>query len=139
MTESLPIVFRDAGPDDLQLVADSWCKSYARSNWAAFFKTRGQNYTRAQDRLLKRILGRGARLIIAAWSEGPELILGWACYEGSTLHYVWVREQWQGKGVARAMIAAIPEPPKTITHLPARREGVRDLHGMKLDLGSLFG
>lgn len=120
------------------LVFGSWCSSYERYSKLAdyvrgYHAIGGQNPTHVIDRIAKRIVARGARVDIAAWEQDPMFIVGWACSEGETLHYVWVRKDFRGKGIARQLVG--PLGVTRVSHVP---EG-RNFKGLALDLCAAYG
>ena len=105
------MIIRKGCAEDLPLVYDSWVNSYRGSYFAEGMTHAGVSYPRFQDMLIKNILGRDSvTLTVAVWDvagdETDAPVVGWACTEGSVLHYVWVRTQWRGPdtGVAKALL-----------------------------------
>lgn len=47
------------------------------------------------------------RAMIACLSEDPDIIVGFAVYTGSTLHYVYIKEEVRREGIARGMLENI--------------------------------
>lgn len=129
------VVIRPAEADDFALVFGSWCSSYERYSRLADYVRHyvGQNPTRVIDRIAKRIVERGARVDVASWADDPMVILGWACSEGQVLHYVWVRRDFRGQGIARQLVS--PLAVTRVSHVP---EG-RNYKGLALDLCAAYG
>ena len=106
------MIIRKGRADDLPLVYDSWVQSYRASHFGEAMNLAGISYSRFQDLLAKNILGRESTVLtVAVWpTEGEDdthaPVVGWACTEGTVIHYVWVRTQWRGPemGVARALL-----------------------------------
>ena len=119
------MIIRKGCAEDLPLVYDSWVNSYRGSYFAEGMKHAGLSYSRFQDMLIKNILGRdSSSLTVAVWDSGGDggddadaPVVGWACTEGSVLHYVWVRTPWRGPetGVARALLGDLGQY-TTATH-----------------------
>ncbi len=103
---SLPIAFRAAVPADLGLVYSSWLKSYwdarpmalAHVARALFFSDSGHHGV--IDRLLPR-----STVTVAHPPGDPDEIYGWLCSSERALHYLYVKELWRRKGVARGLLA----------------------------------
>ncbi len=106
---NIAVTLRAFAPTDAGLVFSSWLRSY----WDArplplrevprelFFADRGHHG------VVTRLIGRGA--VVVACSDDPDEIYGWMCIDGRALHYVYVKELWRSKGVARALMASLPE------------------------------
>lgn len=53
---------------------------------------------------------RHTSVLITAWDEEPDVILGWMVYayfDVPTIHYVWIRQSERNKGLATAMLKRI--------------------------------
>lgn len=97
--EGVPFAIRDSEPGDIAYVARTWRRTYRP---IAKFNNR-EVYDKGQNALIDKLIADG-RLVIACDPEMPSVIIGWACAKGHLLHYAFVRDGFQGKGVARQLI-----------------------------------
>ncbi len=88
------IKIRDATSGDMNLVRDSWIKSYRGGSRE--MKRLGRMYWPMQSALIGAILSR-ARVQCLVHPDIDSYVLGWACGEDVSerfcLHYVWIRKQ----------------------------------------------
>lgn len=109
------IAVRDYSPEtDKNFVYSTWLRGcyygsdfYGSIHKDTFFK----EYGKFLDQLLAR---PGTELKVACLLSDPDTILGYACYKGSTLHWVYVKEVFRKKGIATQLI---PANISTITHI----------------------
>lgn len=97
---------REGRETDLGLVYDSWAQSFYDAP-AVRGAPRGLYFAGMRPRI-RRLLERG-RLLVACDIADEDTLLGWACCEDTApgvLHYVFVRKDVRGGGVARALIEA---------------------------------
>lgn len=86
---------------DERFVVDSWVESYADS--APARSMRRSLYAARWRRLVVALL-RAGEVHVLADSDDDDVILGWVCREGSTLHYLYVREDFRHAGRSRALL-----------------------------------
>lgn len=96
---TLPRV-RLAEPSDLRFVTSSWHRNFWKT-WACK-KVPWESYWPGQDRRIARLLGKSSTLV-AYFPEVADEVLGWACIEGETLHYVYVKAAYRRSGIAAGM------------------------------------
>lgn len=70
-----------------------------------------QTYSKGLTELLKR---PNCMARIAVFASEPDTLIGWAVFEGSILHFLYVKRDARGLGVAWKLY---PEQAETITHL----------------------
>lgn len=101
------VVLRAMTADDKPFIFSSWLRSFRTSRWADFA---GASYWDGHHRLVARLLER-AEVRVAGWREDPAVVVGWACLEpeAGVLHYVLTLREYQRQGVARALLAGLPE------------------------------
>jgi GNAT superfamily N-acetyltransferase len=51
-----------------------------------------------------------ARLVVYVPDEDDDAVIGWACGDARTLHYVYVRSEFRGGGIARELFGALGSP-----------------------------
>jgi hypothetical protein len=135
---SNPLVLREANPADLRLVWDSWPKSLV----AALCRGR---HTHSLERLLMRrgmldlaqelVRRPGVRVTVAAYSELPSLLVGWACTESDVLHWVYVVRDYRRKGVCTYLVRGC----KTMSLLTPTVAVVPALAALRWEPGRLLG
>ena len=115
-----PFSLRLGRTSDHNLVLQSWIRSHRRNCYRAT-KADGRpelddvSYGNGQEWLVKQLLDRCA-LLVAAYDEDPEFILGWAVTSTNAVHYTWVRHAFRRKGVAAALLAPYVDKPTIYTH-----------------------
>jgi hypothetical protein len=115
------ILIRDAVPDDVGFIFDSWAQSY----WGApaiMGMTRDAYFAEMRRVVPKLMQSPVARARVAVPDGDVSTILGWAVYEDqrhrdeivTVLHYVFVRLDLRGCGIARMLLA--PKVVQAYTH-----------------------
>lgn len=97
------VVVRDPTDADMPCVLSNWLRSL-RHGCSDARRIRSSLYFDVQRSRIARMLASGARLSVAAYEPGPELIMGWACGETGVLHYVYVKKRYRGNGIARMLV-----------------------------------
>lgn len=108
---------REASPRDIGFVVDSWAQSWKGALENAR-KQDGDVYFPWAHRHINALLARPDVDLIIAAPEGDEDghdIEGWACFEGDTLHYVYVSSRARKLGLARTLVGT--REVKAYTHL----------------------
>ena len=108
----------------LPFVTDSWaaCDRSAQDGW----RSRRIGISQAKGVIREIIAGHGVTTLVAADTEDDEAILGWACYEPGTVHYIYLREKfgvdgWRGVPILRALLAPFAGMQSgEYTHRPSR-------------------
>jgi GNAT superfamily N-acetyltransferase len=57
-----------------------------------------------RPRIVSVLQGETTVATVATPTDDPDTILGWSVVSGSTLWYVYVRKDFRGSGIARALI-----------------------------------
>lgn len=114
---------------DVNDPADGEALNFVRANMAAnlgetpcmtrHFRTGAGYCAGVRDPVLAR-----ARIVLAMHPTLEGQILGFAVHEGPVLHVVYVKARWRGLGVAKLLLAALPEV-TTYTHLTKQIEPAR--------------
>lgn len=105
-------------PSDQPFVAATWVRSmlsaHAHKNIPHAQRRHGQNRNpqgpigRQLNDRVDAVLDRSdTKILITAWDKHPDVILGWLCHAGLTVHYLWVRKQERGGGIATAMLRRV--------------------------------
>lgn len=122
-----PIVeLRAATPEDLPLIFASWKKGASKSHAMRWSKT---DAWRELNKRCPIILDRCGALV-ACSPEDPDYVIGWICADRSRnlVHYVYVRSQFRGFGIARLLAGASgidPEKPIEATHWTPAAERIQ--------------
>ena len=134
MTDRLKTRIRAPNEDDWAFVRDSWKKSYRESQR----HIPSSLYWRAQSSEVDGYIGK-AEFRVACDPDDADFIWGWACLEGETVHYVFVRNSSRGQGIASMLTSGIAHPiqcshwseaaekiaakhPGALTYAPSRRK-----------------
>lgn len=94
-------ILRPGIPEDRPYVEDSWLLSGRSQGYA---RDAGPGYAHDMKWLIRRLLDRGA-LLVACDKDEPGAIWGWALTRGTTVVYVYVRQEFRRKGLAKALLA----------------------------------
>lgn len=119
---------------DFGFIRESWRRSHG---CAPTTRCPGgvSEYVRTQNQAIATALATSD--VLVAYPEAPErapsLVMGWICYRGKVVHYVYVKPAYRRAGIGRALLdAALVETPtevwtSTDVRRPAdgRGEGVR--------------
>lgn len=104
---------REALDDDRNFILSSWLRSFRNNgDWPRHIDS--ATYYANHQSVIQRLLTL-CDVKIACASDDENLILGWCCVDGSTVHYVFVKEQYRKLGIAKAMLDGIGEK-ATYTH-----------------------
>jgi len=120
----LPLAIRPFRSTDQAFVVGSWVASYVENGIRDPY-VRVSDLKSALRRLIPGWLRRWQTLV-ATPANDPDLIAGWICGYGQTLHYVYVRYSMRRLGIAAALAAAAgydPTKPITVSHLTAAYRG----------------
>lgn len=99
----IPFAIRLGRPSDLPFVVDSWVKRGHE---------RGERLRDATARV-RRILSADSVLRVACLPDDSDAIVGWAVVSTDAspkLHYVYVRKELRGQGIARVLLAGVENP-----------------------------
>lgn len=98
------IQIRDVREEDLPLIYSTWllglyhgCEWFGRIKKDSFFK----NYKRALEGLLPR-----CQIKVAALADDPDVILGYVCFRGESLDWIFVKKAWRKMGIAKSLLPA---------------------------------
>ncbi|MBV9311566.1 MAG: hypothetical protein JOZ73_12075 [Solirubrobacterales bacterium] len=110
----MSIVIRPGEPEDVNLIIDSWVKSFAESAIVRAIGASTGAYRIGQRRLIAALLRKPeVEVRVACDASDPTIVFGWACLEPAegTLHYVYVKRGGDGElrrnGVAKALLGGV--------------------------------
>jgi GNAT superfamily N-acetyltransferase len=113
----LPIAIRAAVASDLAFICHSWRTTFHLGYGA--LGSDPEHYHREISKVFERLLPT-ATMRIAADPADADVIIGFAVFTNSELHYVFVRKDFRRNGVANALLADIPI--RSFTFLTKRGE-----------------
>lgn len=98
------IAIRAANEGDKNFIYATWLRGLYHGSlfWACttakeFYKYMGQNVTEVLSR-------PGVEVRVVSVADEPSLILGYAVFEGPTLHWVYVKAEGRSQGLARKLL-----------------------------------
>lgn len=95
------IALRKATTEDLKFVHSSWVTNYGHV-WG--YKNMPISLFKAEmDAYVDRRTANDT-VLIAYFPDVPDEILGWACFSGDTLHYVYVKGVYRRSGIATGLV-----------------------------------
>lgn len=115
---SYQVVTHPGGAPELEpymgLILTGWMSTLRFTN--EWFKLIDEKtYYEIYPKVIRVILSRpDCQVSLAVLSEDPDVCLGFAVYQGSTLHYCFVKRDVRKQGIARALV---PSEIKKLTHL----------------------
>lgn len=113
------VVYRSLEPEDYNCILSDWAKSYKGSPWAGTVSN--NHWHRTVKDTIDSLLSRGASVLLAVADDDTTQILGWVCYEKSAsgvfvLHYIFVKDDFRGDGIAPSLLAKAGNEPCIHTH-----------------------
>lgn len=98
------IQIRDASEEDLPLIYSTWllglyhgCDWFNRIDKKVFF----DNYKKIVEQRVKH-----SNVKLAVLKEDNDVILGYVCYRGNVLDWVFVKKAWRKMGIAKMLVPA---------------------------------
>lgn len=121
-------IIRPATQDDAGFVIETWLRSYRSSAWAS--RIPGDVYWSRYGHMgFVEDMVRGGRavVLVACLPSDRSFMYGWSAWapqgQSDTLHFVYVKDDWRGKGIGK-VLARLPAGPglKVTAHtLPWRK------------------
>jgi GNAT superfamily N-acetyltransferase len=101
------IATRPAVADDLAFVFSTWLKGYRYGSSFGRGGMRNSVFYPAHREILEAILGREATdVLIASVADTPGIDVGYLVYEPNVLHWLYVKESFRRRGIARMLLLA---------------------------------
>lgn len=128
LNKSSLVTTRDFKQEDYNFILATWLRGlYYGDSW--FKEIPKQLFMESYQKVIVALLNTpGLQVKVSCLKEDPDVILGYAVYKGSTLHWVYVKSNWRRIGIMKSLV---PNYTTTITHLTKlglsllkRREGV---------------
>lgn len=106
-------VFRDCTPDDVMDVVKWWTGSYRKSKWAGTIPN--NKFSDVQGEVIRQLLSRGAKCLLACNPASPEQVLGFVVHEATrkgepVVHYLFVKDIYRKRGVSKSLLAEVGIP-----------------------------
>lgn len=105
MTETIPVLLREANALDAPFIMNSWLWGFRSSAFASAVSN--SEYFPGHQALILEILAR-SQALIAYNPEDPTQYYGWVCFETLTelpvVHFVSVKQAFRGFGIARKLL-----------------------------------
>jgi hypothetical protein len=109
--DGLRILLRDARPEDEAVIMRAWLVGFHKGgDWPR--RVPKERYFREHKATVQRLLAKSLT-IVACNPEREWQVLGFLCYSGPVLHWVYVKQMYRGErgmGVATAMWHTAWEP-----------------------------
>lgn len=112
MTKSKLISFREFYAADEPFIYASWMKGL-RYGSPLYKMIDHEIYFKTYARIIKILLSK-SKVLIAALKQDPNVILGYSVFEDKKLHWVFVKEDWRGIGLAKDLV---PKELEVVTHM----------------------
>ncbi len=108
------MTFRSGKVEDKNFILATWLRGlYSGNSW--FKEIPKDIFMKHYHDILMNILTRPTiEVKVAVLKEDEDIILGYSVYEGSTFHWMFVKEAWRRVGIGRSLL---PEKCVTVTHL----------------------
>lgn len=106
--------------EDEGFIYSTWLNHYKHSSKFAS-RIKFDLYYSKHHSIIERILARKAKVLIAYPLDEPDIIIGWACYEGANdrplLHFIFVKRAFRQMGVASRLLKGLDLNNLAFTHL----------------------
>lgn len=107
---------RNAKPEDRNFILATFLRGlYYGDSWFSAIDKKAfmENYKKVAEALIS---GNNTIINIACLKDEPDVILGYSILSSDyqTIHWVFVKESWRKKGIAKSLC---PQYPSTVTHL----------------------
>ena len=94
---------------DLPYIHQTWIRSYKSAPRSR--RMDPNEYWCRQSVTIEKCLQSSSILVARmAGKDAPDTILGWICFAGDVLHYVYVRKVFRNQGVASGLLAEAGRP-----------------------------
>lgn len=101
------VALRPARETDVDFIMDVWLKHY-RDHAK---KVRNTEYYDGHREAIRRLFARDkTQLIVACNRESTDVVLGWLCFDDSTVHYAYVKYDFRRSGVIWMLLQSTPLP-----------------------------
>ncbi len=101
----MSIIVREARPNDTAFIIDAWKRSYEGA--PAVRGADRDHYRHEMTKAIRRLCDRCV-VRIACDSSDEDTIVGFAAFTGGELHYIYVKKDFRGMGIARTLLVGLP-------------------------------
>lgn len=106
------LTIRGAGYGDEAFVYSTWLRGlYYGNDW--FRKIDKKSFFDKYRFVVKHLLSNSNVDVVCLVSD-PDVVVGYSVYSGNTLHWVYIKRDWRGRGISKALI---PKGIECVTHL----------------------
>jgi GNAT superfamily N-acetyltransferase len=122
--DGLSVAFRAALPDDEAIVFNAWLMAHRKhGDWPP--RLSSQRYFAEHKATVAKLIAR-SRMLVACNEARPSQVLGFICWEGETLHWVFVKQPFRRNGIGRALLLHAFAPGEVrCSHWTMRAEQMR--------------
>lgn len=96
---------RIAKPGDMAFVIDAWKRSFEGA--PAVRHADREHYREEMTRAIRRLCDR-AEVRVACDPSDEDTIVGFCAFTGTELHYVYVKKDFRGHGIAKGLLHGVP-------------------------------
>lgn len=124
----MKIIVRSASTGDESFILNAWLKSqrYTSRYWGSVEQNA---YFEYMPSVIQARLKHGA--YVAVLQDTPLVILGFSCQTAEALHYVYVKKEYRGKGIAKLLVG--DNVPKIYTSQTVVGQAIAGIRGMKFN------
>lgn len=103
-----PRKIRELREPDHNLVISSWLQSYADSRQLSPF-SKHVALMALHGRIERMVFERPELFCVACAEQDDNQVLGWACIEDDTLHYLYIKRRFRKEGIGRDLLHNLKE------------------------------
>lgn len=109
------LTYRPLRSGDYNFVLAGWAKTFRNSFYSGTCQNR--NFHSQMKDTFDFLLSRGMTVILACNKENPDQLFGFVAYEVAengtfVVHYLYVKPDWRGHKISKALLEAIELPEK---------------------------
>lgn len=119
------VSIRDATASDKNFIFATWLRGLRYGNdWFALIEPTA--YYASYNNFIHGLLTKPGTVVkVACLLDDPDVVLGYAVYEGPVLHWVFVKKAWRGIGLAKSLV---PNNTKVVSHLTVLGRNILKKH-----------
>jgi hypothetical protein len=122
------LVYRPFRDSDMPFVMDSWLKTLRVNN--DFFRQIDINvYKQVYPQIIQELV-HNCITTMAALKEDDDVLIGYACYTPTTLHWTFVKNQWRGLGIMKDLV---PKHITFVSHLTRLFKPIMNKYNWRLN------